>query len=427
MKQKGVCIAILFLFTLSKTFASVTYSRTNTRNLSIPFIIDSIQISNASSCTICNGSATVWVSGGFVPYTFLWSNNATTQSVTGLCPGRYSVLVLDANNDTISGNCNIEPDPVNAIDSITNTCTNTGIATMYPLGGMAPYSYLWTGGATTQSLSGLTVGTYKVTITDMNGCNTVDSAKVLSGLGSMISTTNVMCYGDSNGTATVFNVTGGTSPYTYIWEPLSGANNFISGLSAGRYTVSMSDNFGCSGVDSVTIIQPTILMALVDTIPDTGSCSGKAKAIISGGVAPYSFTWSSQGTNTLDSAGNLCYGVYFVCANDANGCSVCDSVYIRNATKQVTGIVNIVSRGFDIKLYPNPAKSQLNLLISGSADSPCNMEVYDMMGRQVMQKKDVEINGGTGVIDVSTLATGSYMLRISDKNHNEIRPFLIGF
>ncbi|MDB5257893.1 MAG: large protein, partial [Chitinophagaceae bacterium] len=133
-------------------------------------------ITDVSCNTGSNGAITLTtVSGGTGPYTFLWSNGAATQNISGLTAGSYSVNITDANGCPQSFNFTVnEPPPITITSSVTNVTCNggsNGAITLNTIsGGTAPYTFLWSNGATTQNVSGLVVGAYSVTITDANGC-----------------------------------------------------------------------------------------------------------------------------------------------------------------------------------------------------------------------------------------------------------------
>ncbi|WP_117613480.1 hypothetical protein [Chryseobacterium sp. Leaf180] len=131
-----------------------------------------------------------------------------------------------------------------------------GAINLVPTGGTAPYTFNWGSGITTEDRTNLPAGTYTVTITDSNGCTATVNATVAqpSLLNATVSQTNVACNGGNTGTATV-TATGGTSPYTYAWSP-SGANgSVITGLTAGNYSVTVTDANLCSIVRNITITQ----------------------------------------------------------------------------------------------------------------------------------------------------------------------------
>lgn len=391
---------------------------------------------------LCNGgntgSATVTnVSGGVAPYTYLWTpGGQTTSTATGLSAGSYYVNVTDANG--CSGNDSIivgEPYPLtfDTLSFVTGaSCTgNNGTAYLGIYGGTYPYTYSWTpSGETTAEATGLSAGTYTVTITDANGCSVTNSAVVpASGPIDSIVTGNDSCYGESNGFASVASVSGGIAPYTYSWAPGGSTNSTITGLSAGNYTVTVTDSTGCSGTTLVTIYQPAQIV-IYDTITAADSgCNGTAWVTASGGTAPYTYNWYPSVNSHTDTSGyydyadSLCSGSYLLCVTDANGCSTCDSIHVGG---HALGVGNIKENTGGIKLYPDPVSDQLNLATDGLQSGVYSVYVYDMLGRQVMQNDNITIyQGETIQVNVSHLPTGKYMLRLGSATCNKIAPFIV--
>ncbi len=310
-----------------------------------PVILDastiSVSVNNASCNGNNNGSATVTLTGGTAPYTYLWSDGQTTAAATNLSAGTYTVLVTDANNcsfDMTGGNSILVTEPAvvssESFATVDVTCFGAcdGTAAISADGGTAPYTYLWSDGQTTQIATGLCAGTYSVTITDNNNCSYVENNIVINeppALSNSMSVTNLLCSGDSNGTATA-TVSGGTPPYTYLWsdgQTTATATNLV----AGNYTVTVTDSNNCQIVDNATITEPAPLVnnSVVITNPLCfGDCTGSISVNISGGVAPYTYSWSIQVVNQIiDGDGsptifNLCKGVYSVLVTDANGCTL---------------------------------------------------------------------------------------------------------
>lgn len=229
-------------------------------------------------------------------------------------------------------------------DSITVTqvlCygTSTGSATVYAYGGVPPYQYLWSTGATTATITNLAVGTYSVTVTDDNGCMVLDSV-ALTNLNPPITTshtsTDVLCNGDNTGTATL-TVTGGTSPYQYTWSPNAGNGPFISNLYADTYYVTVTDNVGCLAFDTVIIDEPDSALLItvlnITNILCNGQNGGSATISVSGGTTQYSYQWSN-GT-TSQNLTNVYAGTYYLTVTDANNCHAYDTVDITQPDKLV--------------------------------------------------------------------------------------------
>ncbi len=288
-----------------------------------------LSLSTTVTNVLCNGASTgavdLSVSGGVSPYTYAWTNGATTQDISNLAAGTYTVTVTDANGCTKTTSATVTQPPALSLSaSVTNILCNggaTGAIDLSVSGGVSPYSYAWTNGATTQDISGLTAGTYTVTVTDANGCTKTTSATVTENGNLMVSATStpVSCFGGSNGTVDL-TVSGGVSPYTYAWT--NGATTQdLSGLAAGTYTVTVTDNVGCSKTTSVTVTQPPVLAlsTVVTNLLCYGVPTGAVDLTVSGGTPGFTYVWSN-GAVTQDIT-SLFAGTYTVTVTDANGCT----------------------------------------------------------------------------------------------------------
>lgn len=193
-----------------------------------------------------NGTATVNPFGGTTPYTYHWSNNATTQTINNLTQGTYSVTITDATPGTVIKSITItQPLPLTVNSSIVNTspCVNTGQVTAIPTNGTSPYTYHWNNGLTTQTITNLAAGTYKVSVTD--ACNSVKTKRSTVNVNKIKIVAITSCAVGCQGTITA-NVTGGNSPYTYLWsngQTTQIATNICSG---NTYSVTVTDANGCT-------------------------------------------------------------------------------------------------------------------------------------------------------------------------------------
>ncbi|MFN0037131.1 MAG: SdrD B-like domain-containing protein [Saprospiraceae bacterium] len=292
-----------------------------------------------------NGTATATPSGGWFPYTYLWSNGATTQTITGLAPGNYSVTVTDIDLGTGVGSIIItQPTKLEAaVYGQSQICTNApdGKAGVTPSGGTPPYSYLWNTGAVTPEITGLTVGTYTVTVTDANNCTVSGSYTVESwneGIWLMDSVyANVTCFGLSNGHAHV-SVMSGTPPYTYVWSNgvTAQTNNpfhDITNLPAATYTVTVTDANGCSNFTSLTITQPPLLVCSPSSIPANCGLQGTATITASGGTQPYTYSWN---TGQVTPSISVMPGTYTATVTDAKGCTCSSSITVGSNNNALT-------------------------------------------------------------------------------------------
>lgn len=281
-----------------------------------------------------NGSATANATGGTSPYTYSWSSGQTTQTITNLSPGQYSVTITDANGCSDVEIVTItQPSQLGGTINVVNeSCGGAnGSLTANPTGGTAPYSYSWntTPIQTTQTISNLSAGIYTVTVTDANNCTTSLTDTVINSgsLALTTSSTNTTC-GLNNGTASV--TPGGTPPYTYSWNttPVQTTAS-INNLSAGTYTVTVTDSTGCSSSASVTIASSTPISASATSTNVTcfGLNNGSATANANG-TAPFTYSWNTTPVQTTQTASNLAPGTYTVTVTDANNCTATANVTI---------------------------------------------------------------------------------------------------
>jgi len=296
-----------------------------------------------SFCGISNGTASISVSGGTAPYNYLWNDSGmqTTSTATGLAAGVYSVIVTDSVGCTAVNNLTLN-DPgaptltVSNINNISCNGSSNGSATVSATGGSLPYSYQWndTNSQTNSSATGLSAGTYNVTVTGSIGCSSTESVSiteppVLNGV--VTSSKNVSCSGNCDGQATI-TVNGGSVPYTYQWDPdTSGQNSATAtGLCTGEYSVTVTDSNGCIVSDSVVIFQPAAISLDSITVDATcGNSNGSAIVIVTGGTTPYAYAWSSGGNS--DTENGLSMGTYICMVTDSNGCSETIEVIINES------------------------------------------------------------------------------------------------
>lgn len=303
---------------------------------------------NISCNGLANGSASVNVVGGTGSYTYTWSAIPVQTNVlaTGLSAGVYSVLITDVNGCTTTKTVNLtEPAPISTTAQITSnyngqniSCfgSTDGSASVTVGGGTSPYTYTWTSipPQFTNTAINLCAGVYYINITDVNGCNAIDSVKLTQPNPINASITslsnyngfNVACFGYTNGAIDI-SMNGGTGAYTYSWS--NGANTQdLNNIGAGNYTLNVNDINSCATSISVSITQPAKLVLTMDSLKTYngfntrcfGSTDGGIFISVNGGVSTYTYVWSN-GNSAQDLTG-LMAGTYSVIVIDRNGCTV---------------------------------------------------------------------------------------------------------
>jgi len=294
-------------------------------------LLPEVFVNGTTTPLLCFGAATgainITASGGRTPYSYLWSNTSTVRNQTGLTAGFYTVTVTDnagcfkAATFEITG-----PTEITFVSSIIEptACfgTSTGSIDITVDGGTPLYGYSWSNGALIEDISGLSAGTYTVTVTDANLCVKTGSFEVtgppvitLSGTPSP-----VFCNGGSNGTIDI-TVGGGTTDYTYEWSN-GDLTEDISNLTIGFYTVTVTDANECTKTGSWEVTQ--IASLTLDGTPSPVSCNGgddgSVSITVGGGTTDYTFEWSN-GAATEDLTG-LTAGFYAVTVTDAHDCTI---------------------------------------------------------------------------------------------------------
>lgn len=227
-----------------------------------------------------------------------------------------------------------------------NTWTSPAQTDWGCYGAGSGYAYDWSTGATTEDISNLVAGTYYCTVTDGNCCIAVDSVIVNQPavLSSSITPVNVSCNGANDGSGTV-SPTGGTSPYTYLWDAGTGnqTTQAATGLGPGTYYVTITDDNNCTTIDSVLITQPVVLISFMDStdVLCNGDSTGAATVTATGGTPGYLYNWSSGGTGITETG--LSAGIYYVTITDANNCTAIDSVMVLEPPVLIPNIVSLNS------------------------------------------------------------------------------------
>lgn len=376
-----------------------------------PFVSGSYSIQNISCYGAGDAVITISPAGGTAPYTFSIDNGATfvADSVfTGLGSGNYTIKISDANSCSMKIGEPYLSEPADVMINLGGSSLNCsgdqdGYVNMAVYGGFPPYSFLWSNNDTLQNISNLPGGTYTVTVSDNHNCQYIGSAVVFEPAQLILNTvaTNVTCQGLADGMIDL-TATGGTIPYTYNISGLqsqSGAGTVSFGpVAPGTYSITVYDANVCMVYDGVSITEPTAPLSLAVTSTDI-TCyainNGKGFASANGGTVPYTFYWSNAVTG--DSITGLAPGAYQITVNDANGCTLSDSIIVNEPAALV----------LDSLITSNPScygASDGYIIAYSSGGTGPHVFTIDNINFQV-----------TGLFD--TLADGAYFISVVDANN----------
>ncbi|HPF66341.1 MAG TPA: SprB repeat-containing protein, partial [Flavobacteriales bacterium] len=374
-------------------------------------------VTDATCPSNCDGEAEATVSGGTLPYTFLWTPapgaGQGTSLATGLCPGNYTLLITDALGcDTLVDFTIGAPPPIVPNATVTDaTCSDVcdGSIVLAPSGGTPPFTFLWSpvppNGQGQAEATGLCPGDWTVTITAIGGCDTTLTLTIGAppALEVQLTTLDASCSGDCDGTAEAV-VTGGTPGYSYLWSPAPGSGQGTpdaGGLCAGNYTLTVTDQVGCDTVLAFTISEPSPLdpqLSITDS--GCGACDGVAVVDTVGGSGPHTFLWTPappQGQGT-DSVSGLCPGLWEVLITDANGCDTLVAFTINtpsgiDALPAITdascadvcdGAIDLTTTGgvppYDFTWTPPPPVGQGTANVAGLCPGQWSVQIGDQAG-----------------------------------------------
>ena len=226
----------------------------------------SIDVTNVSCYGLCDGSLTANINSGTPPYTYNWSNGCNTQVCNNLCPGTYYLTVIDSMGEQDTASAIVSEPPILAINLSTNNVScfgySNGNASVSVSGGTTPYSYQWSNGQTTSSISNLTIGNYFITVTDNNGC--IDSNSVTINQPPLLVITananpSLICQGSNS----ILSTNGAN---TYSWSNgMTGSNITVTPSNSTTYTVTGTNTDGCTATTTITVS--------VNPIPDISPTS----------------------------------------------------------------------------------------------------------------------------------------------------------
>jgi large repetitive protein len=280
--------------------------------------------SNPAYCGLDNGQILTSVNGGTIPYKYLWSNGTNLQSANDLAKGEYELTVIDINGCTEQLNAVVyEIEAVDYSAEIQNVTCNglsNGSISLEVSGGIQPYIIAWDNGDNGLVNEALGKGQYGFTVTDEMGCEVNGIFSVTEPNPLVVELEidgDIKCHGEKINIISSAN--GGTGMFTYLWNNSETSENINA--NAGSYSVTVTDEAGCTESANINISEPELLIAKAEITPlKCSKNNGEVTIITSGGTIPYSYNWSN-GHNAED-AKDLAEGTYTIKVMDANGCSV---------------------------------------------------------------------------------------------------------
>ena len=296
--------------------------------VNVPIVL-SASITDASCNGSADGSIDLSVSGGLAPFTYSWNNGASTQDISNLATGNYTVSVTDAQGQVETATYTIvEPTLISISYNVTNTSApgmSDGAIYTSTTGGTPPYTYYWVSPySTNQNLINIPAGTYIFYAIDDNNCFATSSILVENGTLTPISVsvniTHLNCNGDGNGSIDL-NVSGGILPYNFLWN--NGATTEdLTNLSGGNYTISITDASGQTFSSTYTVVEPAPINISynITNASSVGANDGAIDLTVSGGTTPYLYYWNTSPTQNTQNISNLTAGTYTVWVVDANSC-----------------------------------------------------------------------------------------------------------
>ena len=362
---------------------------------------------DANCSDAANGSLSIAVDGGNLPYQYRWTDSGgseigTDAMISGLAPGTYTIVV--------TGNLGTEITETYTITEQSTISTSTVITTNFsgfnvscfggtdgqarvtPANGISPYTYKWEDGQDTEQAFNLSAGTILVTVTDAVGCSSSSSVTLTQPPAVEVEqdVRGVDCFGDTNGEIRVFTSGGvrypGVERYIYQWDEITFDGSTVRNVSAGDYELLIEDANGCQENVVVTVPGPTReLFAEVVTTDSDGDCNGSARAEVVGGTAPYFYRWINRFTadSTDRELLGLCSDEYTLVVIDANGCE----------TSAIGRVGNTAIECLSTRAVITPDGGGLNeeFIIWCIEQYPDNtLEIYNRWGQLVWEQDDYD-------------------------------------
>jgi hypothetical protein len=367
----------------------------------------SVTVDNVMDVT-CNGDSNgaIMITASDNASTYEWSNGETTEDISGLVPGDYTGTITADNGCSFVVNATVgEPTSIEVSTDATgeNCGAGDGTASAYNVtGGAGDYSYLWSNGETTASISGLSAGSYVVTVTDDSGCTGVGMTSVESIGGPDViinELTDAYCNGEANGSIEIT----GINASSYAWSNGETTDD-ISFLAAGDYTCTVSSVNGCEFILTATITEPLALVVTVDDVVGSTGVDGSIDISVTGGTGAYTYEWSNA--ETTEDIADLVPGNYTSTITDMNGCTTEASAEVGDFSP-VEDINEITS----FSLTPNPTTGNVRIEMNLSSSHDVELQLFDITGRTLVSTSKNNTYQAVFDLDLSTYADGVYFAK----------------
>lgn len=367
------------------------------------------------SCFGANdGNISIALAGGTLPYSYNWTLDglpfSTDEDLSNLGPGTYEITATDVNNCGPITQIFIIEEPL-LLEVSLNAQTNvlcfgeaSGAIAIDVIGGRPAYTFAWIGPngfvSNDKNIEGLMAGQYTVTVTDMSDCfsslniTLVQNDQIIID----VTTTEIECYGDNDASIIIDTISGGIGPYVIAWSNF-GTGNSQNNLSAGTFTITITDSENCNREFPIVIEEPPLF--LIEPVVTQMSCSGENDASINlnfqGGVAPVTVVWDDDSTAGV-TRNNLAPGTYAVTITDGTPCVIEDSFTIFDILPIVlsANITNALD-------CDDTNSGAINLLITGGT-SPFT----------------ISWSNGTQTEDLENVPPNTYIATVTDANGCEI-------
>ncbi len=381
-----------------------------------PPAIGTPTITNVNCFGGMTGAISVSASGGAGgPFVYNWTGpsayTGTGSTISNLRAGTYNLTVTDQGSSLTSTASYTVTQPAAALtvmaSPVAPSCNggSDGAISLNVSGGTPGYTFAWTGGVpAVEDPTGLTAGSYTVTVTDSRGCTQTQTATVPAGTGSPINisaqVTNVACFGENTGSISLV-VTGAQGGVSYFWTPNTLAGSAPSGLPAGNYSVTVYDDGGCSRTQSFTVTGPSSMLAVqsITPLPIMNMNDGAVNISVTGGQSPYTYQWAGPNNYsavTEDIANLSNPGQYCVTVTDGRGCQ-------RTACAMVIRPLRI-------------ADADITDVCFGESDGSISVTVAGGQPPYVYNWS-VPTSSGPGLVN---LPGGTYFLTVTDGNNEQI-------